>query len=445
MKQFYIFFWTVSLSVCGVAQTVFSLDECLVLAKAHNRQMEAARLQIESAVYDQRSAYANFFPTFALTGTGLYSTIGGTLDIGGGLLPVLGADGVPTGSSAYFPGVSLSYRTGWLYGAGITFRQPLFMGGSIHTGYRMAGVGKELARQNRRLTESEVVIATARAYADVVRATAMGKVAVSYNTLLKELMRSVEKAYSRGVKSRNDVLKVEVKLDESELDLHRAKHVRQLALMNLCHCIGYPLDEEIEVDSLLPLADILPEFPVDIVTRPEVQMLSQKNELMRLKVKMARAEMLPQVGLAGQYGLLRGFRLGGNYLPDDWNFIVGIQVSVPLSLWGSHAKVRSAQIRYEQTLAESADKKDLMTLEATRASCNLDEAALGLALAEKNVASAVENLRVSRHQYSAGAEPLSNYLEAQTLWQQAKQSLVDARIHRFLCWIEYRKAIGMME
>ena len=65
-------------------------------------------------------------------------------------------NGVPTGSTAYFPGLGLDYSLGWIYGGGVTLEQPLYMGGKVRTCYRMARIGSSLAAENRRLTEAEV-------------------------------------------------------------------------------------------------------------------------------------------------------------------------------------------------------------------------------------------------------------------------------------------------
>lgn len=46
---------------------------------------------------------------------------------------------------------------------------------------------------------------------------------------------------------RNDVLKVEVKVNEGALNLKRTENAVRLAKMNLCHYIGYPLDSEVDV------------------------------------------------------------------------------------------------------------------------------------------------------------------------------------------------------
>ena len=359
------------------------------------------------------------------------------------MLPVIGADGLPTGTSAYFPGINLDYRIDGIYHASIQFQQPLYMGGKITAGYKMGKLGEALAFQNRRLTESEVIYETAQAYAHVIRASEISKVASSYNNLLIELKHSVSKAFERGLKSRNDVLKVEVKLNESELNLKRAENAIRLATMNLCHYIGYPLATQIAVDNCFENT-AHEKVDADISLRPEVQLLSKKSELMHQKVNMARAEMLPQLGLVGQYGYTNGLKLNGSKLFDDWNFLIGMQLSIPIGNWSSHAKYRSAQMQYKQSQAEESEKLELMELEVTQAINNLDEAALELRLAESGCASATENLRVSSSQYSVGKESLTDYLEAQTLWLQAEQTLVDAKINQYLRLLEYKKKSGTL-
>ena len=307
----------------------------------------------------------------------------------------------------------------------------------------MAKIGDEIARQNKRLTESEVVVETSRAYAGVVRAKELVLVAESYNELLTELMRTVESARKHGMKSQNDVLKVKVKLNESELDLRRAENGHRLAMMNLCHYIGRPLTDKIETDSSLPETNAGYMQDDGISNRPEYLMLEQQNELAKQKIAVARSEHLPQVGLVGQYGYLNGIELNGRKLLDSWNFLVGVQVSIPIFDFGHRTnKIKSAKAQYTQVQAEREDTNERLTLEMTQSFNNLDEAFLEKRLAESSVVSAEENLRASRLQYEKGVETLSDYLEAQTLWQQAMQTQVEARINCYLRWLEYQKAVG---
>lgn len=260
------------------AQTTvrLTLDECIEQAKASNRTLAIAEKQQQVARYDLRSMKANFLPSISATGVALYSNADGGLSIPGGLLPVVGADMVPTGSSALFPGMNIDYKIGWLYGGGVSLEQPIYAGGKVRTGLRMAKLGVELTEQNRRLTEQEVIVETTRAYADVLRARELRNVAERYHALLVELLRNVESARKHGLKPQNDVLRVQVKLNESELALRRAENGLRLATMNLCHLTGHRLTDRIEV------TDELPAYPVgapaaELEERPEYRLLDRKS------------------------------------------------------------------------------------------------------------------------------------------------------------------------
>lgn len=434
-----------ALPVTGVAQDVLTLDDCIGMAVENNRRMAAADWQQSGALYDFRSAKALFLPSFSVTGNALYSTAGGSYSSGMGQLPVFGADGTPTGQFALFPGIDLSYDLGWVFSAGVKVEQPLYMGGKIHANYRAADICREIAALKKRQTETEVIVETSRAYAALVRTVELKKVAESYHDLLSELMRSVESAKKHGMKSQNDVLKVKVKLDESELNLRKAENAGRLAMINLCHCIGKPLTSSVEIDGVLPEVSVPDIADAGIDERPEHLMLEQQSELYRQKVAAARSEQLPQVGLVGQYGYLDGVKLNDTKVFGSWNFTVGVQASIPIFDFGRRInKIKSAKAQYEQVMAEREDTDEMLDLDFQRACNSLDEAMVEKTLSESSLLSAEENLRTSRLQYERGMETLSDYLEAQTLWQNAEQDLVEARINCWLSWLDWRKASGQI-
>jgi outer membrane protein TolC len=433
------------LSVGANAEALLTIDDCITLAKENNRQLAASRFQQEATDFNAKSMKANFFPTISLTGTALYSSADGSYSSGSGMLPVVGADGTPVGQFAYFPGIDLNYKVGALFNGGVKLEQPIYMGGKILTGYRMAKLGSSMAQQNVRRTESEVILATSQAYAGVVKATELRKVALSYNSLLTELMRSVEKAKLHGVKSQNDVLKVQVKLNESELNLRKADNAVRLAKMNLCHYIGRPLTDSIDVTSTLPFNADQASANAGIYERPEYHLMEQQTEMANQKIKLARSEYLPQVGLVGMYNYTNGGELNGTKVIDGGNYLVGVQVSIPVYDFGYRTnKIKAAKAQYNQAQQEQEDTNELLTLQLTQAINNLDESQLELKLAESSVSSAEENLRMSNLQYDHGVETISDLLEAQTLYQQALQTKVEAYVNCYLRWLEYRKSAGLL-
>ena len=152
------------------AQETLSLKECREMALKYNKEMAASVKQTESARYTAKSYKGNFFPNFTVSGTGLYSNADGSYGIAGGNLPVFLPDGTgqfnpgqPAGF-AYFPGINLDYKIGWVYMGGVQMEQPLYMGGKIRAAYKMSLLGKEMAQMNENLTATEVIQKTDQAY-----------------------------------------------------------------------------------------------------------------------------------------------------------------------------------------------------------------------------------------------------------------------------------------
>ena len=431
------------------AQEVLTLEQCRNLALENNKQMSAATRQTLGARFIQKSMKGNFFPNITAYGNDLYTSMDGSLNIPGGKLPVF----LPTVSAelpagfAYFPGIDLNMKVKNLLMAGVQIDQPIYMGGKIRAAYHMAKIGTQISTLNERLTASQVIVETENAYAQLVKAQEMQMVAGSYNLLLQELLKVVESAHEHGLKPKNDVLKVQVKLNESELNIRKADNACRLATMNLCHWIGKPLSTPLTIEAVYPHVPQLHEGHTgSIIERPEYAMLSQKVTLAEQEVKLQRSEMLPQIGVRGSYDYTNGVKVNNEKLFNKGGLALLVNVTVPIYHFGErHNKVRAAKVKLEQAQLEQADMNEKMQLELTQALNNLDEARLESELAERSLAQAEENLRLSKSEYEAGLEILSDYLEAQTLWQQASATQVNARFEMYLQYIKYLKASGQLQ
>ena len=437
-------------AACISAQETLTLEQCREMALKYNKEMAAAARQTESARYTAKSYKGNFFPNFSLSGTGIYSTSDGSLDIAGGNLPTFLPDAtgqfLPNKGFAYFPGIDLNYKIGMVYMGGIQVEQPLYMGGKIRAAYKMSLLGKEMAQMNENLTATEVIQKTDQAYALVVKAKEMKTVADAYHAVLTELKNNVESAYKHGLKPQNDVLKVQVKLNESELGIRKAENALRLATMNLCHLIGKPLTTQIHVSGDFPEIEKDLEVQVlDITRRPEYGILDKQVAIARQQVKLNRSELLPKVGIKGSYDYVHGLELNNKNFLDDASFSVLLNVSIPLFHFGERSnKVRAAKAKLEQTRLQQQNLNEQMLLELTQAANNLDEAKLESELADRSLQQAEENRRVSKSQYEVGLETLSDHLEAQALWQQAYETKVDARFQLYLNYVAYLKAAGVL-
>ncbi len=446
----------------AIAQTL-TIHECLKMALSdNNKQLIKSRTKEEQMDYELKAYKSNFYPRLNLYATDCYSTASSDLTVDGGQLPIynysaatgtflpnvtMNSDGTYTlNQYALFPDQTMKLKLKNIFLGGISVTQPIYMGGKITTAYEMARLGKEMTHVSTSLTHDEVIVETVEAYMLAVKGKEMIEVAQKYYTLLDELKKNVESAFSHGLKTRNDVMKVQVRQNEAELNISKAKNAYRLAKMNLCHYIGKPLTSDIDVTSeginVMP-AGITSGQAIDISNRPEYILLNQQQQMATQQVRLTRSDYLPQVVAVGSYHYANGGELAGKRLIDNGAATVGIGVKVPLFTFGeSKNKIRSAKAKQTIAMTEQADLNEKMMLEQQQSLNNLDEARKEVALTSSAFTQAEENMRLSKQQYEVGYESLSDYLESQAMWQQAYAAKVEAQCQEVLSMFKYLKSVG---
>lgn len=453
----------VLLALSGMNAQTLSLDDCRKMALEHNKTLASSRVKLEQTKFDMKSYKANFFPKVTLHAFDAYSTMKGDLAIDAFKLPIKKFDFatgsynydvtvLPDGTNIYnniidFPGIKEQWKVQNVFSGGITLLEPIYAGGKINTAYKMSKIGMEMATENIRLSESEVLVSTEEAYFLAIKARKLGEVARSYKQLLDELLKNVQGAADHGMATRNDVLKVQVKLNEAELSIKKADNGYALARMNLCHVIGMSLSSEISVEDIdFDLNTIASDYVMGgVEARPEHSILEHKTELARHNVNIVKSDYLPSVMLGATYSYGNGVELAGKKLFDGGSASVGVMVKVPVDLFGSTSnKVRSAKASYKLAQLEAEELNDRMMLEIKQCHNQVVESATEVTLCAKSLEQAQQSLDMSKKQYEVGLEPLSNYLESQAMWQKVASSLVDAQCSYLLSLTKFRKATGTL-
>lgn len=464
MKRLFCFLFCFQAFFATVSAQPLTLDDCRRMALAYNRNLRNAALQ-QGAAQDNLQAYkTNRLPKFSLTGDYLYSAGKTSFTLPGGYLPTFipnPATGAlepnllatnPDGTLlfkeyAYMPDTKFDFRIGSVYSAGLAARQPLYMGGKIQASVRMARIATTLASLYTEKTEAEVLVGVDEAFFNCIKVEELVRSAAKYKEVLAEFHRQMEDAFQAGMKSKNDLLKVQVKLNEAELKLRQARNGLRLARMNLCYHIGWPMDTEIiSLRDDFEETDLLSVRSPGISSRPEYAMLQQQIELKKQNVALVRSDFLPQVAAVASYNYTHGVELNHSNLFSKPSFMGGISVNIPLFNWGEgRRKVSAAKREVEMAANRLEDMSRQMELEAMQALNEYDEAMLEVALTRKSLAQAEENRTESGNRYQVGMETLGDYLEAQALWQKAQSDLVEARSKQRMSYTRYLKATGRLK
>lgn len=332
----------------------------------------------------------------------------------------------------------------------VMFTQPLYMGGKIRAYDRITQYSEELAGQKLRQEEQQIVLDVDKAYWQVVSLVNKRKLAVAYRDMLQHLDDDVLKMIREGVATRANELSVSVKLNEAEMTIMRVDDGLLLSRMLLAQTCGLELDDaprlaDENLDGIqVQIESLEGDGETAVRERPELQQLDLATQMLEQKVLIERSAFLPSVALTGGYmanypALTHGFETRFRGL---WN--VGLTVKVPLWRWGEgFNKIRMARADVALSALRYDEVKEKIQLQVQQSALAINEANRKLAVADKNIEKAEENLRVARIGFAEGMIPTSDLLAAQTAWLSAQSDKIDAQIDIMLARAAYRKALGV--
>ena len=474
------------------AQRVLSLDSCRNMAIANNKSLLIAKERMQKAHYDRKAAFTNFLPDFSATGTYMYFSdeisllndgqksalnhIGSSLQQGltqaatpiiqhiAQTNPQLAAslqqaiqsgklDGMSTALNQLGNELTDALRTDTrnVWAGAVTLMQPLYMGGKIRAYHRITKFSEALARTQHDAQLQDLILNTDDAYWTVVSLSYKKKMAESFLDLVNRLDGDVEKMIREGVATKADGLTVKVKVNEAEMLLTKVDNGLALSKMVLCQLCGMDLDTKFtltdEDRTDLQVSETVPNDAVQRAWtyRPELKSLDWANKIYEDKVRVVRSEMLPSLALTGGYlvsnpSLLNGFE---NKFRGMWN--VGIMLSVPVFHWNEGIyKVKAAKSEVNIARLQQTEAQEKIELQVNQSLFKNTEAQKRLALSEKNMEKAEENLRYADKGFKEGVIPVTNVMEAQTAWLSAQSDRIDAQIDLKLSQTYLQKAMGTL-
>ena len=421
-----------------------TLDSCLSAALSNNAAVQNAQLDVLAAEQVKKQAFTKYFPSVSGTALGYHALNPlfeyGIGDIGNAQLrqdlynlwaEYGGALGIPQSLSLAQKGTTV----------GATAVQPLFAGGRIVNGNRLAAVGVEAARLQQELTREKTLLNVEENYWLIVSLYEKRRTILQALDFLDTLERDVVTAEQAGLVTRNDRLKVALKRDgvgitgrvlEMRTNLLKVDNGIRLATMALCQQTGIGYSPTLELTDTVAIEpdDFQVQTGNAVAGRKEHQLLNLSVQAEQLKKRMIVGEALPQlaVGVGAAYGNLIVDRYSANGLAFA-------TLQVPLTDWWTTAhKAREQELRIQQAENNSRDLNEKMVLETEQALLNVHEAYALVALADSTLLDAASNLEDIQTQYAAGLVPISEVLEAQTLYQSAQDRRTEARIdYRLKC------------
>lgn len=409
----YLFLMAGLLPAFPAAAHGLTLEECRAAATEHNRTLQNSRFDLEAALQTRRTAFTNYFPQISASG-GVFQAQHGLVQADFGLtIPQMGSMNLP---------ISMVKRG--IFGS-VTAIQPLFAGLKIVNGNKLARLGEEVGTLQVQKTEGEVREQTDSYYWQIVSLKEKLATIGAVERQLAEIYRQVELSVKAGLVTTNDLLRVELRQQEVASNRLKVENGLKVSKLLLAQHIGadwhgFDIAAETFADPEAP--DVFYVSVEEALDRRAEYLLAEKNvEAQKYQKRMERGKYLPTVGVGAGY-------LYYNVTDKDVDDgMVFAQVSVPISEWwgGSHA-LKKARIREQQAENDRLQARELLAVEIEKTWSEVQEAYAQILLARRSVTSATENLRENRAFYQAGTAPLTDLLDAETLYTQSRDNLTSA-------------------
>ena len=410
------------------AQTL-TLDSCLALARKHNADIRTSQLEVLKAQEVKRQAFTKYFPQLQLGAFGYYAAEPlirfGLEDIQSNdmreLLELIYE--IAETSTDVKKELTLMKKGASVSG---TVVQPIFVGGRIVNGNRLAKLGVEAAELQATAKMRDVMENIESSYYLVTGLQQKVATLEAALNLIDSLDHTVDVALANGLVTKADALQVQLKRNEMLANQQMLTSGIRLSKRLLCQQIGIEYSDDIVFEE--PSSPSLPPLNFNKTLqpdslRPEMQLLRINVEAEKLKKKMTIGEQLPQLAFIGI-----GFY--GNIIKTDpsANGIAMLSLQIPLTAWWENAhKIHQHNIAIEEAQIMRDNYTNLMSLEEEKAYSDMVDAYMLMKSDSSALDVAQENYRLANLNYEAGNATLSEVLQAHALLLQAENAITDRR------------------
>lgn len=387
---------------------VFSLDECVEMALTHNTKAIIADNNLKEAIALSREAFTKYFPEVAATGLMFWANHD---IIQYNVLDIIELGIIKKGKAF-----------------GIQAVQPIFLGGQIVNGNKLAKVGEEVAELRRTQTQNELRLTTETLYWKLNTLKSTRETLNSAIATLDTLESQVSIAVDAGLALNNDLLKVKLRRNSYKSELVDLDNGIMLVKMLLSQYIGMGPEGNIEIQEAMTEYD-LPGLPYSIYIpandalphTTDFRLLMKNIEAKKLERRLEVGKNLPALALGGGWYYHDLFRQNHNFAS------LQLGLEIPLTgWWGGSYSIKRKDLAIQNATHEMQDLSQQLQIEMQDKWNNLTAAYRKMEIEQEGIRESLENLRLNSLYYEAGMATVTDLLEADTQLKESRERFINA-------------------
>ena len=397
----------------GVAEgaRLMTLRDCMEYAISNSTKIRIQQAAIGDAQIDRRDAALALFTPQINAQTVAYYNFGRNID---------------PETNTYIQ--TTSFHNSY----GVSAGYDLFDGFKAVNNYKISKTGLLIAQSQEKQVEADICLAVMEAYYNVVYYKRLTDVYEEQVATAESALKKAKRQEELGQKGHADVIQMEADLADRQYDLTNTYNMYVSQKMTLADLMFWPVDEELIIDTSMPVWQIEPvaaESVVDFALdhNPGVNVAAWKELNARRELTTAKWQLMPSIGLYG--GWNTNYFTYPNQPTDPFgtqfrnNMGEYVQLSLSIPIWDRLAKAsRISKKRHalEKATAELDQKRRDVESEVRRAIQDRDGAATAYQQAQRKAEVQAEAYTLNLKKLEQGLiSPLefqtanNNYLKAQ--------------------------------
>ena len=418
MKKIYLIVGAMLWGGIVDAQTL-SVEQYRQKVLEYNQDIQKSQQAVNGALYSLKGIRTGFFPKLDITGNYSYQLE----------------------KVEFLPGTDLKHDN---YGVEAGLVQNVYSGSAVRKQYDVAKLQHAIAQLSVEHTVDNMIYAADVSYWSVAANRNLYELSEQFVQIVRELYEIVNKRFEEGAISKTDVLMVQNRLKEAELQLNTNSTNYKTALQSLNIMMGVEPDAAVVLtDSIQKVLWVPKQEGLNkaLERRADYQSAIMGIEMAKLQTDMARSKYLPQlaVGIKEKHGTT----LLNVDAKSQWATTAYAQINIPVFHWGEmRQNVRLSRTQEWTKELERSQLKDQVSKELNNAWVNVIEISKKLEIVYSSLDIAKDNLTLNTFSYNEGKLPIIDVLSAQVSWLQAYTNVVSVNYQYKVALAEYAKALG---
>ncbi|MBN8787222.1 MAG: TolC family protein [Terrimonas sp.] len=335
--------------------------------------------------------------------------------------------------------------------ATLSISQPIFSGNQFHYARKSAELMIEVSKLNGETDKDEIAFNIISAYINYYKLKQNQKILAQNLSDIDSKLEEIKKFESRGLATRNDVLRFELEKSNMKLSAIELENNRKIVNYNLNILLGLAdstVIEEQDVSYKLDMNDSFENYLAQALKdRKELAGLKYQDQLSDININKVKDEKLPTLGVAGNLYYINPSKdiipKSGAYLAP---FMIGLNAGWDISsLYKNKNKLNEAKIQKQQVADRTEIIKDQIKTDVNKSYIQYKQALEKIVVLQDAITQATENERITESKFQNNLATTTDRIDAQTLLYQSRINLELAKSDATAAYYALLKSTGHIQ